>query len=94
METPSAGSADYPVRPVRRRAAVLFGEELRARRRAAWWTQARLAEAAGVHEKYVSMVETGVRQPALETVLRLCRALEVRPGEVVGAVDARWEEEP
>lgn len=94
METPGAGAADSSGRPGRRRSAALFGEELRERRRAAGWTQARLAEAAGVHEKYVSMLETGVRQPALETVLRVCRALGVRAGEVVDAVDARWEEEP
>ncbi|MEL6610487.1 MAG: helix-turn-helix transcriptional regulator [Bacteroidota bacterium] len=83
-----------PAREPRRHAAVIFGRELRDRRSALGWSQEALAERAGVHAKYISMLERGVRQPTLETLLRLGRAMGERPGALVNTVDASWVPEP
>ena len=55
--------------------AAAFGAELRARRLAAGRTQADLAEAAGLHEGSVSLLELGKRQPSLGVAFRLSQAL-------------------
>lgn len=78
----------------RRSSAVLFGAELRSRREAAGWSRAELAAASGISRRFVHKLEAGERQPSLETVLRVCRALGVGAGEVVDAVSMRWEVEP
>ncbi|WP_294353038.1 helix-turn-helix transcriptional regulator [uncultured Sphingomonas sp.] len=48
---------------------------LRAARDARGWTQAQLAEAAGVSRKTVNTVENGVFIPSTIVALRLSRAL-------------------
>lgn len=42
------------------------------------WNRAQLAEAAGIHAKQVEGVETGGRDPAFSTVVKLSKALDVR----------------
>jgi len=43
----------------------------------------RTAEGAGLSRQMVSYVESGQRIPTLETLLRLCHALEVDLGEII-----------
>ena len=45
-------------------------------------TQARLAAQAGVPQGALSNIETGRRDMTVSTLVRLCTALNVRPGEV------------
>lgn len=63
--------------------ALTFGTILRERRTARAMTQEQLAEAAGIHPKYVGMLERGLRQPTLDVLLRLAQALDLPPGEFV-----------
>lgn len=63
--------------------ALTFGAVLRERRTARALTQEQLAEAASIHPKYVGMLERGLRQPALDVLLRLAQALDLPPGELV-----------
>jgi len=58
---------------------------VRALRKERGWTQERLAEGADLHENYVSRLETGEQEPGLFVILRLCRAFEVAPGELLEA---------
>lgn len=60
-----------------RQALKTFGKHLRALRLERGWTQERLAEAADLHENYISRLETGEQEPGLFVLLRLCRALGV-----------------
>ena len=39
-------------------------------------SQEKLAEAAGLHPTYVSMVERGVRNPTLDVAARIAKALK------------------
>lgn len=67
--------------------ALAFGTALRRRRRERELTQSELAEAADIHWKYVSMLERGLRQPALDVLLRLARALGTSASELVAEVE-------
>jgi transcriptional regulator with XRE-family HTH domain len=55
-----------------------FGRAIRDRRTAARITQEELAERAGLHPTYVSMVERGVRNPTLDVAAQIARALKVK----------------
>ncbi len=66
-----------------RAALRLIGRRVRQLRKQAGLTQEQLAEAASLHENYVSRLETGHQEPGLFVLLRLCRALSVPPGELL-----------
>jgi transcriptional regulator with XRE-family HTH domain len=65
-----------------------FGARVRARRRAVGMTQEALAHRAGVHRSYVGSLETGGRNPSLETIARLATALEVDAADLVAGLQA------
>jgi transcriptional regulator with XRE-family HTH domain len=69
--------------------AVAFGAAVRERRKAKGWTQERLAEAAGVAAIHVGFVERGENIPKLVMILRLAKALGVRPGELIDNIRVR-----
>ena len=52
-------------------------------------SQERLAEAAGLDRTYISLLERGLRQPTLETVLRLAEALGTSAATLVRATEHR-----
>lgn len=64
------------------RCSQLFGARLREVRLSRKMTQAALSELSGLHGHYVSDVERGARNPAVENVARLAWALRVTPGEL------------
>lgn len=54
-----------------------FGLKLRKYRKKQQLTQEKLAEEAGLHRTYVSLVERGQRTPTLDACARLAEALNV-----------------
>ena len=60
-----------------------FGEELVKLRRAKGYSQEKLAELAGLHRTYVGGIERGERNVALLNIVRLARALNVAPSELL-----------
>jgi transcriptional regulator with XRE-family HTH domain len=56
-----------------------FGRAVRRVREAKRLSQEQLAESARIHRTYLSGVETGTRNPTLEIVERLAKALDVTP---------------
>lgn len=54
-----------------------FGVAVRNRRIAAGLSQEKLAERAGLHPTYVSMIERGLRNATLDVSARLAKALKV-----------------
>jgi transcriptional regulator with XRE-family HTH domain len=69
-------------RPIRRReeAAHIVGRNVREARERRHRTQVELAEAAGLSKSGLSLIERGIRETTLGTLLSLARALEVTPG--------------
>jgi transcriptional regulator with XRE-family HTH domain len=51
-----------------------------------------LADLAGTHYNYVGALERGQVNPTFETLLALCTALEVTPGELFTLYDVRLVE--
>ncbi len=64
-----------------------FPSVLRRIRREHGLTQEVLAERVGVSTSYVGMLEVGKRTPSLEMLFRISDALDVRPSEIVDAMD-------
>lgn len=66
-----------------------FGRTMRRVRRGRGLSQEALALDAGVQRNFVSLIERGVNQPSLLTLVKLCRALEVPVSSLISA----WEED-
>lgn len=69
-------------------ALAAFGGRVRAAREASGLSQEALAERAGLHRTYVGTTERGLRNVSLTNILRLARALDVRPGELLDGLHA------
>ena len=65
-------------RPVKSR----FGARLRQLRDERGYSQEELAERAGLHRNYVGGVERGERNVALENIVKLAKALAVKPADL------------
>jgi len=59
------------------------GRRIRELREARGWSQEQLAEAADLHENYISRLETGRQEPGFFVLLRLCRAFEITPAQLL-----------
>lgn len=64
----------------------VFGQRVRARRTALKLSQEALAHRAGLHRTYVGSLERGERNVALLNIVRLGKALEVDPAELVTGI--------
>jgi transcriptional regulator with XRE-family HTH domain len=67
----------------------LFGAAVRQRRIAAGLSQETLAERAGLHPTYVSMVERAVRNPTLDVSAGIAEALKVGLPKLLGEAQQR-----
>ncbi|HEX5526784.1 MAG TPA: helix-turn-helix transcriptional regulator [Solirubrobacterales bacterium] len=60
-----------------------LGANLRDARTRSGMTQEQVADRSGVHATEVSRIEAGKRDPRVSTVLRLAKALNVKPGQLL-----------
>jgi transcriptional regulator with XRE-family HTH domain len=65
----------------------VIGDELRKARQAAGLSQEKLGFLAQVSRNYISMVELNQNSPTLDTLIRMCHALDVRAGTLVARVE-------
>lgn len=61
---------------------VIFGNRIRDLRKARGFSQEALAHASNIDRTYVSGVERGQRNIALDNIVRLAKALDVHPSEL------------
>ncbi len=54
-----------------------FGRAVRKRRYEVGLSQEKLAEMAGIHRTYLADIERGTRNPSLENIEKLARALQL-----------------
>jgi len=76
---------DLYAEEIRLRLAAELTERLRAR----GWSANELARRAGVSAPMIRNIERGRMSPTLDFISRLCPALGVRLGELIGAADQR-----
>lgn len=60
-----------------------LGTNLRDARKCLGLTQEQVAERSGVHATEVSRIEAGKRDPQVSTLLKLAKAVEVSPGQLL-----------
>lgn len=60
-----------------------LGSNLKAARVKLGLTQEEVAERSGVHATEVSRIEAGKRDPQVSTVVKLAKAVELRPGQLL-----------
>ncbi len=65
------------------RIKIVLGETVRARRKKLGLSQEELAHQAGVHPTYLSAIERGERNPALENLCAISNALGVPLAELL-----------
>jgi transcriptional regulator with XRE-family HTH domain len=61
-----------------------LAHQLRARRAARGWSQADLAARSGVSRIHIARIETGIREPTVGVLEKLAKALNVKPGALLG----------
>jgi transcriptional regulator with XRE-family HTH domain len=63
-----------------------LGDRIKNRRHELDLTQAGLAFRADIHYSYVGSLETGTRNPSIDLVARLAKALDMDLGTLVGGL--------
>ena len=69
-------------------ALTALGQNVRRRRVAITLSQEALAEKADLDRTYISGIERGVRNPGINNVARIARALGISTAELCKGVDA------
>ncbi len=64
-----------------------FADNVRVAREKAGLTQEQLAWAAGLHQTEIARIESGRRNPGLDTVFKVARGLGVRSGDLFRSID-------
>jgi transcriptional regulator with XRE-family HTH domain len=74
---------------MRQRNSVLsvFGSNIRRQREAKELTQEKLAERAGLDPTYISGIERGLRNPGIQNVAKIAKALSVSTSELCRGID-------
>lgn len=67
--------------------ATAFGHSLRHFRTTLKISQERLAQESGLDRSYISLLERGIRQPSLTTILKIAKVLEISPMQLIGKVE-------
>jgi transcriptional regulator with XRE-family HTH domain len=70
------------------KAGEAFGQALRQRRLAASLTQEQLGLEADLGRVFISWLETGTKQPSLQTILKLAGALKCKAADLVADTEA------
>ena len=64
----------------------LLGEAIRAKRQKRHLSQERLAEKADLSTVFISRVERGKESPSVDSLVKIAKALGVRPRDLVRAL--------
>ncbi len=65
---------------------LAFGHVIRELRNQLSISQEKLALISDMDRTFISLLERGLRQPSLKSILRLSESLKIRPGELIDRV--------
>ncbi len=71
----------------------MVGEEIRRARQKAGLSQEAVADKAGLHRTYISLVERNKKSPTLDTLFRICQAIGVSATAIVKKVEDKCNED-
>ncbi|MCP4714569.1 MAG: helix-turn-helix transcriptional regulator [Deltaproteobacteria bacterium] len=72
---------------------IAFGKILRIYREINKISQERLALESGLDRTYISLLERGLRQPSLTSILKLSEAFHVSSAKLIAEVEALLDED-
>lgn len=64
-----------------------FGAALKRLRLAKNYSQIELAKFSSIDRTFISLLERGVRQPSLTTIIELAAALKIKPSQLMSEVE-------
>lgn len=71
---------------------IVFGRVLRQFRKNINFSQEKLSQESGLDRTYISLLERGIRQPTLTSLLKLGAALGVSTADLVAKVEVSMNE--
>ena len=71
---------------------IAFGRVLRNYRNKIKYSQERLSSESGLDRTYISLLERGLRQPSLTSMLNIAKAVKISPVEMMTKIDALHKE--
>jgi transcriptional regulator with XRE-family HTH domain len=66
---------------------IRFGENLRQERRRAELSQEELANRASLHRSEIGLLERGLREPRVSTLVKLANALSIPPADLLRGIE-------
>lgn len=64
-----------------------FAKVLQELRHESGLSQEELAEKCNLHDRYISFLERGLRQPTITTIFKLAKALNISPSQLIEKVE-------
>jgi len=68
-----------------------LADSVREHRRSLGLTQEKLAELAGINERYLQKLEAGENQPTVSVIFQLCKALNTTPAKLLTPIWDVWK---
>jgi len=69
-----------------------FGQALRHFRKEVKLSQEKLSQESGLDRSYISLLERGLRQPSLTSILKLSKALKISSANFISKVEGLLNE--
>lgn len=66
-----------------------FAKVLQELRHERGLSQEELAEKCNLHDRYISFLERGLRQPTITTIFKLAKALNISPSKLIEKVEVQ-----
>jgi len=66
-----------------------FAKVLQELRHESGLSQEELADKCDLHDRYISFLERGLRQPTITTIFKISKALNILPSELIKKVEDR-----
>ena len=61
----------------------MIGHEIKLERMNKGLSQEKLAEKAGVHRTYISLIERNIKSPTIDIFIRICNGLNIKPSTIL-----------
>jgi transcriptional regulator with XRE-family HTH domain len=66
-----------------------FGQVIRELRKANHFSQEKLADMSSLDRSFISLLESGKKQPSLITIFQLAKALGISPSKILANVEEK-----